>query len=267
MFKRGRILRDTNAGDGLLSLEGRQIPFTLESNWTSDEPPRVGAYVDVSFNEDGTLASVVFVDEKTLAKEQASKVLDQFTTMGKAGASTLLEKVRFHTLAAVAALAVAWYFLSAVSVQVSGSYAPSASFYEVLKLINSRNNDISSIGNLGRASSGIYGFVMWAALLAPIGAHFLKSKWSSFAYFGPLAFTAIIGAIMYFGVRSTISEAAGFASSFAGNDPQMQNQINQMVSQAISMAFQSISLGLGFYIGLVVSLYLAYVGFKAYKLN
>ena len=267
MFKRGRILRDTNAGDGLLAVEGRQIAFSLETNWTSDEPPRVGAYVDVMLNDDGTLASVVFVDEKTLAKEQASKVLDQVATMGKAGASTLLEKVGFHTLGAVAVLAVAWYFLSTVSVQVSGSYAPSATFYEVLKLINSRNNDISSIGNLSRANAGLYGFVMWAVLLAPIVAHFVKSKWSTFAYFAPLAYTATIGATVYFGVRSSIGQAAGFASSFAGSDPQVQNQINQMVSQAISMAFQAISLGLGFYIGLAVSVYLAYVGFKAYKLN
>lgn len=267
MLKRGRILRDTNSGDGLLAVEGKQVAFSLESNWRSDEPPRVGAYVDITFNEDGTLTTVVCVDEKTLAKEQASKVMGQMTTMGKAGANSLLERVGVHTLAGVAVLAIAWLYFSTVSVQVSGSYAPSASFYEVLKLINSKNNDISSLGNLKYASSGIYGFVMWIVLLAPVAAHFVKSKWSTFSYFGPLTYMVGIGLTIYFGVRNSIDKAVGFASSFAGADPQMQNQMNQMMSEALSMALKAISLGMGFYIGLAVSVYFAYVGFKALKLK
>ena len=33
--KRGRVLRDTNVGAGLVTVDGRQYSFTLETMWVS----------------------------------------------------------------------------------------------------------------------------------------------------------------------------------------------------------------------------------------
>lgn len=68
---RGSILRDTQAGPGLISVAGRQFSFTLEQHWRSERPPTVGARVDVQLNGD-ELAGVALVDDAQLAKEMAS---------------------------------------------------------------------------------------------------------------------------------------------------------------------------------------------------
>ena len=48
MAKRGKILRDANAGPGLLMVEGQQYPFSLEGVWKSEVPPRPGLPVENS---------------------------------------------------------------------------------------------------------------------------------------------------------------------------------------------------------------------------
>ena len=53
MNHRGRILRDTNAGPGIVSLDGKQFSFTLETLWMSDIPPRPGMVVEASFRRAG----------------------------------------------------------------------------------------------------------------------------------------------------------------------------------------------------------------------
>ena len=75
MTKRGRILRDTNVGPGMLTADGTQYNFTLEHMWISDVPPRVGMPVDVHFNAEGSLESVAAVSATQIAKEQAQKAL------------------------------------------------------------------------------------------------------------------------------------------------------------------------------------------------
>lgn len=54
-------MRDTNAGPGMLFVDGQQKQFTLEANWKSPVPPKVGAVVDVELNEAGDVVSVIAV--------------------------------------------------------------------------------------------------------------------------------------------------------------------------------------------------------------
>ncbi len=41
MTQRGRVLRDTNTGPGLVTVDGKQFAFMLEEMWRSDVPPRM----------------------------------------------------------------------------------------------------------------------------------------------------------------------------------------------------------------------------------
>ena len=55
MRKRGKILRDTSTGPGLLMAEGQQYSFPLEGVWQSETPPRPGLVVDLDLGEDAVL--------------------------------------------------------------------------------------------------------------------------------------------------------------------------------------------------------------------
>ena len=56
--KRGKILRDTSAGPGLLIVEGQQYPFSRNQLWKSDLPPQVGMVVEAEFNREGKLTAI-----------------------------------------------------------------------------------------------------------------------------------------------------------------------------------------------------------------
>ncbi len=69
MRKRGKVLRDPQAGPGLLMIEGRQYPFLL-TVWKSEDPPKPGLPVDVDFGERGQILVITVVPEPQLARER-----------------------------------------------------------------------------------------------------------------------------------------------------------------------------------------------------
>jgi len=56
--KRGKVLRDTSKGSGLLIVEGQQYPFSLTDLWKSPQPPKIGMIVEAEFNRDGQLVAI-----------------------------------------------------------------------------------------------------------------------------------------------------------------------------------------------------------------
>lgn len=56
--KRGKVLRDTSKGPGLLIIEGQQYPFSLSDLWKSDQPPKIGMIVEAEFNRDGQIVAI-----------------------------------------------------------------------------------------------------------------------------------------------------------------------------------------------------------------
>jgi hypothetical protein len=61
--KRGKVLRDTSAGPGLLIIEGQQYRFSLTDLWKSELPPKIGMIVEAEFNRDGQLIAIRAVAE------------------------------------------------------------------------------------------------------------------------------------------------------------------------------------------------------------
>jgi hypothetical protein len=55
MTKKGRVLRDTSAGEGLVFVEGNQYPFRLEGMWRSEYAPKTNMAVDVDFDDAGKI--------------------------------------------------------------------------------------------------------------------------------------------------------------------------------------------------------------------
>jgi hypothetical protein len=69
MRKQGKVLRDGQNGDGLISSQGEKYAFSLETHWKSDAPPQLGMNVDFEVDEAGALVSVVAADG---AKQKAA---------------------------------------------------------------------------------------------------------------------------------------------------------------------------------------------------
>jgi hypothetical protein len=89
MKKRGKILRDPRAGQGLLIIEGRQYPFSLEGVWKSVVPPAPGVEVDVTFDHAGRMLSVTAAGESPLAEKRAQRSLRKT----KAAGAEILRKI------------------------------------------------------------------------------------------------------------------------------------------------------------------------------
>src|SRR5215469_5568244 len=76
MAKRGKILRDPNAGPGLLMVEGQQYQFVLDGIWRSAVPATAGQAVDVDFDSQGAISGITALSDSQLAKEQAEAALE-----------------------------------------------------------------------------------------------------------------------------------------------------------------------------------------------
>lgn len=257
---RGKILKDTNAGEGVIFINDGQKSFSLEQ-WKSGIPPKVGGVVEVETDVNGNVLSVMAVDESTLAKEQAQKTLNTIGIYGKECANAFLARVSPRVLACLAMLVIAWIFMSIVNINISKSLSESASLYDILKLVNI-DGDMSSLGSLKNYGAGFYGLLMWICLLAPLASHFYEHKNLALTYCVPLVFLTGVGISLYFTIQSYVSKA-NVAVSFFGND----QQAKKLMTEMMSMAMKSISLGYGFYLSLVVSIYLASIGIKKYFVN
>lgn len=260
-MKRGRILRDTNSGPGIVSVDGTQKSFSLEQHWRSATPPKVGGVVDVELGADGEVIGVAALDETTLAREQAQFALAAATTHGRKYAGLVMARVGIPTLAAVGLLAVAWLFLSTLSVQVTASYKESITFYEVMKIAHN-GTALDSLKSLDYQGAGVWGILMVAALLAPIAPHFHPNKYLKLGYVAPLALMLVVLLQLYLSISAGMSKARGLANGFGGAEAAAMAE--QMLEQMLDTALKAISLGLGFYIAAAIAAGLSFIGIRSF---
>jgi hypothetical protein len=249
MTKRGKVLRDPYAGPGLLMVEGQQYPFALEGVWMSEAPPRPGQVVEVEFDSREVIHAITVVADSQLAKEQADKAIAAARKRGGAVLSSGVAKVGMPTLVAEGLLFIAWFFLTAVSIQLPILGKLDFTFWQTLGFLNS-SNSMEAMGNNVHPSPGVYGFLAIVALAGPFIHYVWKDKRALLGGLLPLVFMAIVGIM----IRSSMHSALGGG----GNDAGALGQ--QMQDQAMS----AISLGLGMYLSVLVSLYFAGVGTKQF---
>jgi hypothetical protein len=246
MTKRGKILRDTSAGNGLVVVDGQQYPFMLEGTWRSEVPPVVGMTVDAEINDAGQIVSLLVVQDSQLNKEQAQAALIAAKGKGAEIFSGIVARVGAVNLAAILLLIIAWIFLSAVSIQ-SPAGAMSFTFWQLLGFINAKNAlDVFMQAGTGSYSTGIYGLLAFVCLLGPFVRYFWKDKLAVLGGVLPLLFMLIVGLIAH----SSLNSAMGVgAAGVDPNDP-MVKEMTQQVTQAISIGF-------GVYLSLLFCLYFA----------
>jgi len=251
MKKRGRILRDPRFGAGLLMIEGRQYPFAIEGVWKSDALPRAGLVVDVDVDGDGRVRAVTVVPDSLLAEEQAQVAFILARRNDGASASTILSKGGGSTLIGAGLLVLAWFFLTAISIQLPFPGKLDFTFWEVLGLLNAGHSP-DLLDQQNSSGAGIYGGLVVVALLGPL-VHFVwHDKRALLGGLLPLIVVAVV-AIM---ARGSI-----------GNSIVASAAIDATSAQAHDEAMKAVSLGLGSYLSLTVSLYFAVVSAKRFLIS
>ena len=266
--KRGRILRDTSLGEGLIFVDGEQYPFRLESLWKSEYAPKVNATIDADFDEQGRLIAVRAAGSNAVAGDQAAmalgaardaakKMAAEFQAKGLPALVQYAQKIGYPTLGGLAAVLLGWFFLPAVSVNMGMLGNNSVTFYQGLKLLNA--SGIESLAALsGGGSAGLYGVLCFLAIVAVLLPNVWQDRRASWGMAAPLALMLLVAMLAYFKVSSQISASQDAMGQFGG--AQYQEMARQAASQAAAEMRKAISIGLGVYLSIAGALYLAWQG-------
>jgi hypothetical protein len=249
MTKRGKVLRDTTSGPGLLMIEGQQYHFSLDGVWASEATPKPGQVVDVELDSRGKLNAITVVSESQLAKELAEAAT---ATTGQR-ASAHLAGIYMPTLAAGGLLAAAWFLLTAVSIQSPFPGRLEFTFWEILGFLNTGNLR-EMLDGRGMRGAGLYGWLALIALAGPLLPHFWKDKRALLGGILPLVFMAIVGIVVHAALDNTIGGSSDGATAEASK-------------HAREAAFKAISLGLGTYLSIIASLYFALMSAKSFLIT
>jgi hypothetical protein len=239
---RGTIIKVPDATPGLLIVDGRQLPFSLEGRWRSPVAPAPNMSVDVELDPSGVVASVSVVDAQQVARER----LEQFggiaqqqgkaaAEMARQGAGALAARMGMAPLVAALALWVAWFFLPAVNITFF-TESRSFTFWEILGL--NLQNPFNLTG-----SHGLFGLLGLVAIAAPFARPFVVHPKSSWLNALPLAFVLLaVMRLVY-----TINRAAGNVGA--------NREVTSFVQDLIS-------LGSGAYILVIAGAFLAILAFR-----
>jgi len=255
---RGRILKDTNSGPGIVTIEGVQHPFTLANVWKSDIAPTSNMVVEVEMH-DGVIASMTAVPDSQLAKEQANVAVDYAKKTGLAFASAAVNKFGFPFIAAMALIAISCLYLDVMTVQLTETYSVQMSFWQVMKLLNGGTKIASYVQP---STAGVYGVIFWAALALPFLPYVWKNPKGELGAAAPLLLIMLTVFLIYIGIRdhamATASAAREVSTLFGGSrnlgvDADIQARITESLINAIHARS-------GFYVALISSGYLAFKG-------
>lgn len=253
MTKRGKILRGTEAGLGLLSVDGQEIQFGLRDVWRGTTPPAPGMIVQVDLAEDASLISISPVSDSQIAKEQAEAMAIAARDKGRIIASAAIGKFGLPTLIATGLLMVGWFFLSAVNIQTFLGKLD-LSFWQLLGFLNSGSAFETMMQGRGGASAGFYGFLAIVALAGPYVAYFWKDKRANLCGLLPLLFMLMVWLML----RSTVNSSMGADAS---------GPLGDIARQGREEVMKAVSLGLGSYLSGLISLYFAGIAAKKFLLE
>lgn len=264
MAKRGRIMRDPNAGPGLVIVEGQQYAFSLEGIWRSDTLPRLGVVVDVDFDPRGEVMAMTAVPEAQLAREQAEAALQGARQKGAQLASGMVGRFGAARLIAAALLVPGWWFLSTVTLDAAMLGRLQVTFWQLLGLLNA-GNPMEMLAGGGRGpGTGLYGLAAVLCLAGPFVSYFWKDRRAHLAGVLPLVFMAFVALTVLAAVWEL--EGAG-REAMAGAGVQYQSMVADFQREARREAMKALSLGFGFWMSLAASLFLAVRGVRDYLVN
>lgn len=242
--KRGKVLRDTHAGPGLLVVDSVQHSFTLENMWRSDIPPRTGMVVDVTFAPDGALASVSAVSEAQVAKEQAQTVLSGALRHVGGLSETVMAHYGILNVILELLLLISFFALQSFSLQATPYLHPHWTGWEAIG-VDLHGLEQSTTVSMDR---GLLSVLAIACIFAPLAAPFLRQAWARWLYVAPLAFCLLALVAVWIEIHNAANEIAANMAGFGNHNAAMA------AANEFSGAF---SIRMGAYLVLLFSLAIA----------
>lgn len=246
---RGRILRDTSAGGGLLMVDGKQMPFRIEGLWLSPVAPKTNMTVEVDLDAGGVILGITAVDDAQLAKEEAQRAMNAVRDKGLEGWAALTARVSKPVLAAVAAVLLGWFFFDVVGVQVYADNHVGMTFHQLFGAVGGRDV-MSALQYGGGGKTGLHSVILLLAAVAPLAPYLLTHRHASWGLMAPMVVMLYAVFRIYGGLGDASAQAGGIGGELA----------REMASQMLKAAMEAIQLGLGFYLSFIASLYLAGLG-------
>ena len=263
---RASVLRAPGDSPGLLIVEGRQWPFTLDSVWKSPVAPSVNMAVNVDFDSQGNITAITAVDPQQAAREKLNQIGGAAQQHGKDaaeiarhGVGALAARMGKFTLGAAVILWIAWFFMPVLNVhQIMTS---TFTFWQFLAL------DLSNESlplQLVLASHGLLSILGLAAIAAPFAAPFVRHPRAKFLYAMPLVFLFLVAVAVLWNGSHAISEAGdmvkGSVTYVPGNPRWNQQQAQSMQGVTDRLAdslMNDLSIDYGVFVIVIASLFLA----------
>lgn len=244
---RGTIIRVPDANPGLLIVNGQQLAFTLEGRWKSAVAPAPNMVVEVDLDQSGVVAGVTVVDAQQLAKEKldllsgmAQQHGKEAAAIAKQGVGAMAARMGMAPLIAAVAIWIAWFFLSAVSVEfffVSRSFT----FWQILGL------NQANLANPEAGSHGLFSLLGIVAIAAPFASTFLPHPRAHLLNAAPLAYIVLAVLSLAWRVSSAVGGQVGDSEIARG-----------MAREVASAAWEAVSIGLGTYVLIAAAGFLAF---------
>jgi hypothetical protein len=221
-------------------------------------PPVVNKVVEFELDDTGVPSAVYALGEGQLAKEQADQMVGALKDKGLATYAEWSNRLGKPVLLAMAALAAAWFFLNVASVQITQSMSHGISFWKLLGIVNAANGLAALEGMGAHLNTGAYGFLAVLALAGPLLSQVWKDPRAHLGGALPLLFMLAVAVALYLEISSGIGAASDAGAMFGGATASKlaQNMVNEMMKTALD----AIHLGLGAYVSLLASIYLAVIG-------
>lgn len=261
---RGTILRDTQLGYGLISIEGKQFAFSLEQHWRSDLPPNTGAKVDVWLDAESQLLEAKLVPESELAKELAAETSQKLQAASAKWFKLAQQKLGNIPLLAMAGLFVGWVLCSQVSFSVFGQ-TKAIDIWQILRMMHSGSSLEEGLGGSSGGNIGLWGYLFVISMVAPFSVLFTNARKAHLTLALPLALLVVSVARVGWGVYSTISEMRSRTNSFFGGDN--ARIVQNIGSEMFNAVLQNMSFDFGFYLSLASAVVLAFYGWLRFGIN
>lgn len=256
MTRRGRILRDTTVGPGLLVVDETQLQFTLERMWRSDVPPLPGMVVDVEVNG-SDVVSVCPVPRRQLAREYTARSLRSVRRQGAAVATVAVSLFGIPTLVASGTVIAGWFVLAAGSLATPLGRVD-FTFWQVLGAVNSGSEAVLEHASGARGSTGIYGMLAMLAL----GGPFIWPLWKDRrAHLGGMLPLLLMLVVAWKAWNLAGGSGAGAAVALSGADADLVSSLTTGIRNELR---RGMVIGGGVYAAGAAAAYLALLSLRRY---
>ncbi len=175
---------------------------------------------------------------------------------------TIAPRLDWTVLLAVACLACSWFFMSALITDL-GVVQLQFRFYNVLTLMHSPGRITTGAFGDGAAwDAWLFGAVCAAAILAALAPAVSTRKAAWLGCIAPFALMALSAAILYHGFSQDLVADDGFLGD---TGLRLSHFANQLANRVGGMVARQIHVGMGGYLSVAASAFLAVKGLRGYR--